>query len=94
MNYPKYSCIYSSSNAREKRGINMFEAPKNKQELFVHLDNAFETALKRKEQKDVWLGVINQSLKTNLRLGERIGKDQKLLLSEYIEDRAKILKAD
>lgn len=73
----------------------MYDAPENKQELFAHLDNYFNNALDINEQNNVWMAGINQSLKTNPQLAERIGDNYHLLWCEYIKDRAKRgLKAD
>lgn len=69
--------------------------PKNKQDLFSHLDNIFNTALDINRQNDVWIGCINQSLRTNPLLIEIVGDDHQIIWREYIEDRAKRgLKAD
>ena len=73
----------------------MLDAPENKQELFAHLDKDFNLALDINEQNNVWMGGINQSLKTNPCLAQKIGGDHHALLREYIEDRYKRkLKAD
>ena len=70
-------------------------APKNKQELFSYLDNVFKIALDIKEQSNVWLSCINQSLKTNPRLEGRVGDDHLVILQNYLKDRTKRgLKAD
>lgn len=70
-------------------------APKNKQELFTHLDNDFNVALDINEQNDVWMLCIEQSFETNPQLAKKVENDSYALLNEYIEDRAKRgLKAD
>ena len=63
--------------------------PENKEELFAHLDNNFNTALEINEQYDVWMVCIDQSLIANPRLAEKYGDERQVLLLEYIKDRAK-----
>jgi hypothetical protein len=65
------------------------DAPKNKQELFAHLDDLFNTALDESQQNVVWKSGIDQSCKTNLRLVALVGDDHQVVLEDYIKGRAK-----
>ena len=79
--------LHLKGTLQNKREVFMY-VPRNKKELFTHLDNEFNSKLDINEQNDVWIECIKQSIELNRHL-EKTEDDHHVLLNEYIEDRAK-----